>query len=382
MRGTVATTRPVRVPFFDLRALHRTSGVQDEIDAAVLRVSRSGRYLLGPELETFEAAFAAYCENTHCVATGSGLAAVELALRAVGVDAGDEVIVPSHTFIGTWLAVSAIGARPVPVEPGDGSFLLDPDRLAAAVTPRTRAVLPVHLYGHPVDLTAIAAVADRHGIALVEDAAQAHGARHRGRRVGAGPAVAFSFYPGKNLGALGNGGAVVTHDAALADRLRLLRNYGSREKYVHELRGTNSRLDEIQAAVLAAKLPHLDEWNRRRRGIAERYSRELAGLPGVVTPDVSPWAEPVWHQYVLRSTAREVLRNRLAEAGVQTMIHYPVANHLSPAYAGQQSWPAGALPRAERLADEVLSLPMGPHLSDEAVETVIHEVRAAALALG
>ncbi|MGC4807708.1 DegT/DnrJ/EryC1/StrS family aminotransferase [Micromonospora sp. DT233] len=379
---TSATAPATRVPFFDLRNLHLASGLQDEIDAAVLRVSRSGHYLLGPELEIFEATFAAYCENAHCVAMGSGLAAVELALRAVGVEAGDEVIVPSHTFIGTWLAVSAIGARPVPVEPGDGSFLLDPDRLEAAVTRRTRAVLPVHLYGHPVDLAAIAAVADRHGLAVVEDAAQAHGARYRGRRVGAGHAVAFSFYPGKNLGALGNGGGVVTDDAALADRLRLLRNYGSREKYVHELRGTNSRLDEIQAAVLAAKLPHLDGWNERRRSIAERYTRALTGLPGVVTPEVSPWAEHVWHQYVLRCAAREPLRDRLTEAGVQTMIHYPVATHLSPAYAGREGWPAGALPRATRLADEVLSLPVGPHLSDAAVETVIGEVRAAALALG
>lgn len=226
-----------KVPFFDLREMHAATGVQEEIDAAVLRVSQSGRYILGRELEAFEAAFAAYCENAYCVATGSGLAALELALRALGVGPGDEVIVPAHTFVGTWLAVSSTGARPVPVEPGEGSFLIDTDLLEAAVTPRTRAVLPVHLYGHPEDMDAVRDFADRHGLAVLEDAAQAHGARRNGRRVGSGHAVAFSFYPGKNLGALGDGGAIVTDDAELAGRLRLLRNYGSREKYVHEVKG-------------------------------------------------------------------------------------------------------------------------------------------------
>ncbi|MFD9905949.1 DegT/DnrJ/EryC1/StrS family aminotransferase [Streptomyces sp. NPDC059063] len=370
-----------KVPFFDLRDMHAATGVQAEIDAAVLRVSRSGRYILGPELEAFEAAFAAYCDNAYCVATGSGFAALELGLRALGIGPGDEVIVPAHTFVACWLAVSATGARPVPVEPAEGSFLLAPELLEAAVTARTRAVMPVHLYGHPADLDPIAEVAERHGIALLEDAAQAHGASYRGRPVGSGHAVAFSFYPGKNLGALGDGGALVTDDPALADRLRLLRNYGSREKYRHERRGTNSRLDEIQSAVLAAKLPHLDAWNDRRRAIARRYTEAFAGLPGLAVPEAAPWAAPVWHQYVLRTPHREALRDRLTEAGVGTLIHYPVACHRTPAYAGERIAPRAGLPRAERLAEEVLSLPIGPHLSDAAVELVVDAVRAAALDL-
>ncbi|MFF3263929.1 DegT/DnrJ/EryC1/StrS family aminotransferase [Streptomyces sp. NPDC002932] len=370
-----------KVPFFDLHELHAATGIQEELDAAVLRVSRSGRYILGRELEAFEAAFAAYCENAHCVATGSGLAALELALRALGIGPGDEVIVPAHTFIGSWLAVSSTGARPVPVEPGEDSFQIDTDLLEAALTPRTRAVMPVHLYGQPVDLDAVERFAGRHGLAVLEDAAQAHGARHRGRRVGSGHAVAFSFYPGKNLGALGDGGAVVTDDPELAGRLRLLRNYGSREKYVHQEQGANSRLDEIQAAVLATKLPYLDAWNERRRDVARRYSEAFADLPGLRTPQAPPWAEHVWHQYVLRTPHREALRQRLQEAGVGTLIHYPVAVHRTPAYAGQGLEPAGGLPRTERLADEVLSLPIGPHLPDHAVDLVVDAVRTAALDL-
>ncbi|MEV0916207.1 DegT/DnrJ/EryC1/StrS family aminotransferase [Streptomyces sp. NPDC049967] len=370
-----------KVPFFDLREMHAATGVQEEIDAAVLRVSQSGRYILGRELEAFEAAFAAYCENAYCVATGSGLAALELALRALGVGPGDEVIVPAHTFVGTWLAVSSTGARPVPVEPGEGSFLIDTDLLEAAVTPRTRAVLPVHLYGHPEDMDAVRDFADRHGLAVLEDAAQAHGARRNGRRVGSGHAVAFSFYPGKNLGALGDGGAIVTDDAELAGRLRLLRNYGSREKYVHEVKGGNSRLDEIQSAVLATKLPYLDDWNERRRAVARRYTEAFVGLPGLATPDTAPGTEHVWHQYVLRTPFRDPLCRRLEESGVGTLIHYPVAIHRTPAYAGQGLEPAVGLPRTERLADEVLSLPIGPHLPDNAVDLVIDAVRTAVLDL-
>jgi dTDP-3-amino-3,4,6-trideoxy-alpha-D-glucose transaminase len=368
-----------RVPFFDLREINAATGIQDELDAAALRVVRSGRYLLGPELEDFEAAFAAYCGNAHCVGVGSGYAALEVALRALGVGAGDEVIVPAHTYVATWLAVSAVGARPVPVEPAEGSFLLDPSLLEAAVTPRTRAVLPVHLYGHPADLDAIGEFADRHGLAVVEDAAQAQGATYRGRPVGSGHVVAFSFYPGKNLGALGDAGAIVTGDPALADRMRLLRNYGSRAKYVHEIRGGNNRMDEIQAALLGVKLPHLDGWNEHRRSVARRYNEAFAGLPGLRTPATEPWAGHVWHQYVLRAADRAGLRDRLTAAGIGTLIHYPVACHLMPAYAGENVAPPGGLPRAERLAEEVLSLPIGPHLTGETVDQVIAAVRAAAL---
>jgi len=349
----------MRVPFLDLAAA--TAEVRAEIDTAVGRVLSSGRYLLGPETEAFEAEWAAYCGARHCVTVGSGCDALELSLRALGIGPGDEVIVPSHTFIATWLAVSAAGARPVPVEGG---------RIAQAVTGRTAAVVPVHLYGHPADLDEVHAVASRYGLAVVEDAAQAHGARYRGRRIGRGCA-AFSFYPGKNLGSLGDGGAVTTDDAALAGRLRLLRNYGSRRKYHHELRATNSRLDELQAAVLRVKLARLDEWNERRAKIAARY---LAGLPGhVLAPAVASWAEPSWHLFVIRARGRDELRERLAQSGVETLIHYPVPPHRSPAYCWELD-----LPEADRLADTVLSLPIGPHLSEAQVDRVIEAVAQAA----
>lgn len=368
------------VPFFDVRLLHARAGLQERIDEAVLRVARSGRYLFGRELGGFEADFAAYCGARHCVASGTGLAAIELALRAVGIGPGDEVLVPSHTFIATWLAVSATGARPVPVEPVLGGYLIDPDRIEASVTPRTRAVVPVHLYGHPVDLDAVQAVADRHGLVVVEDAAQAHGARYRGRRIGSGHLAAFSFYPAKNLGAIGDGGGVVTDDDGIAERVRLLRDYGSREKYHHEMRGTNSRLDEIQAAVLRLKLPYLDQWNERRRQIAARYTEALTGLPSLRLPSVAPWAEHAWHQYVLRSPRRDSVQARLTAAGIQTLVHYPVAPHRSVAYANEVG--DASLPEAERLAAEVFSLPIGPYLEDDEVEAVVEEVRRAVEEVG
>ncbi|MFC8102856.1 DegT/DnrJ/EryC1/StrS family aminotransferase [Streptomyces sp. NPDC057363] len=369
-----APARARRVAFHDLRDLHALDGVQERVDAAVLRVARSGRYLLGPELSAFEEEFARYCENDHCVGVGSGLDALELTLRALEVGPGDEVIVPGHTYIATWLAVSAVGARPVPVEPEADSYLMDPQRLADAITPRTRAVMPVHPYGHPADLDAIDAVAAARGIPVLEDAAQAHGARYRGRRAGARYAAAFSFYPGKNLGALGDAGAVVTSDARLAERVRLLRNYGSRVKYRHEVPGRNSRLDEIQAAALRVKLPYLDRWNARRAEVAARYTEGLAGLPGLTVPAVRSWAEPVWHQYVVRAARRASLVSALEAAGVETLVHYPVAVHRSEAYAGAAT---GPLPRCERLADEVLSLPMGPQLTAQDVTAVIAAVREA-----
>jgi dTDP-4-amino-4,6-dideoxygalactose transaminase len=366
-----------RVPFFEVRRLHAQDEIQEEIDAAVLRVSRSGWYTLGPELQAFEEEFAAYCENAYCVGTGNGFTALELALRAHGIGPGDDVLVPSHTFIATWLAVSATGARPVPVEPAENAFLIDAERLESAVTRRTRAVIPVHLYGHPVDLEAVGRFADRHGLAVVEDAAQAHGARHRGRRVGSGHAVAFSFYPGKNLGALGDGGAVVTDDPDFAQRLRLQRNYGARQGYDHQVRGTNSRLDEVQAAALRVKLRRLDDWNARRDRVARRYTGALVGIPGIVTPDVAPWAEPVWHQYVVRVRDRDAVQARLSAAGVETRIHYPVAVHRTPAYAEDGFGADGRLHRAERLASEVLSLPVGPYLSDKAADIVTDALRSA-----
>ncbi|MET7641398.1 DegT/DnrJ/EryC1/StrS family aminotransferase [Streptomyces sp. NPDC005438] len=367
------------VPFFEVRELHQ--GVQREIEEALLRVARSGWYVLGPELAAFEEEFAEYCENTHCVGTSSGFNTLELGLRAHGVGPGDEVLVPSHTFIATWLAVSATGARPVPVEPAEGGFLLDVHQLERARTPRTRAVIPVHLYGHPVDLDEVGAFAREHGLAVVEDAAQAHGARHRGRRVGSGHTVAFSLYPGKNLGALGDGGAVVTNDGELADRLRLLRNYGARQGYDHRIMGTNSRLDEMQAAVLRVKLRYLDKWNARRAEIARHYTKTLGDLPSVTLPTVAPEAEHVWHQYVLRLPQRDAVQEHMKASGVETRVHYPVPVHRTPAYAEQALVGPEGLPRSERLADEVLSLPVGPQLSDPAVDRVVDALRAAVAAL-
>jgi len=347
------------VPFLDLRAAHEE--LRPEIDAAIARVLDSGWYIGGAEVEAFEAAFADYVEAGHCVGAGNGLDALVLALRALGIGAGDEVIVPSMTFIATWLAVSAVGAVPVPVEPDPATCNIDPGRIEAAVTSRTRAILPVHLYGQPADLDPILAIARRHGLRVIEDAAQAHGARYRGRRIGAhGDAVCWSFYPGKNLGALGDAGAVTTNDADLAARIRMLGNYGSARKYVNTVRGVNSRLDPLQAAVLRVKLGVLDAWNDRRRAIAARYGAALAGT-GLILPAVPDWAEPVWHLYVVRSGDRDGLQARLAEAGVQTQIHYPIPPHMQAAYADAGLAPE-ALPLARAMAAEALSLPIGPQL--------------------
>ncbi|GAB3433999.1 DegT/DnrJ/EryC1/StrS family aminotransferase [Actinophytocola sediminis] len=369
----------MKVPFLDLRGPYQE--LRAELDAASQRVFESGWYLLGPECEAFEAEFAAYCGGRHCVSVGSGLDAIELIVRALGIGPGDEVIVPSNTYIATWLGVTAAGATPVPVEPDPSTFNLDPARIEAAITHRTRAILAVHLYGRPADLDAIEVVANQFDLAVIEDAAQAHGARYRGQRIGARRAAAFSFYPGKNLGAFGDGGAVVTNDQEIADQVRLLRNYGSRVKYHNEVKGTNSRLDELQAAMLRVKLSHLDTWNARRAAVAKRYQTELAGLDGLVLPAVAPDHEPAWHLFVVRDQRRAELQERLTSAGIGTLIHYPVPPHRSPAYA-DAALTEGSLPIAEQLAGEVLSLPIGPHLPDDQVSEVIAAVRAVVAELG
>lgn len=349
------------IPLLDLRPAY--AELQEELDEACRRVMSSGHYVLGSEVEAFEASFAAYCGTRHCVTVNSGLDALQLALRAMGVGPGDEVIVPANTFIATWLAVSYTGATPVPVEPDEDTCNLDPRLLEEACTAATKAIVPVHLYGQPADMDAIRRVAAHKGLMVLEDAAQAHGAFYKGRRVGGlGHAAAFSFYPAKNLGALGDGGAVTTDDAALAERVRRLRNYGSREKYVHELKGCNSRLDELQAALLRVKLRKLDEWNRRRTVVAGEYLKALAGAPGLRLPIVPSWAEPVWHLFVVRHAERDELRRRLDRSGVGSLIHYPIPPHLSGAYEGERVGRAH-LPRTERMAREVLSLPIGPHLA-------------------
>jgi dTDP-4-amino-4,6-dideoxygalactose transaminase len=347
------------IPFLDLGAAYRE--LKSDIDTAMQRVLDSGWYILGPEVDAFEAEWAAYCGAAHAVGLANGLDALILALRALDVGPGDEVIVPSNTYIATWLAVTAVGARPIPVEPDPATHNINPTRIEAAITPATKVLLPVHLYGQPVDLDPIIALGRKHGLAVVEDAAQAHGARYKGQRIGAhGDVVCWSFYPGKNLGALGDGGAVTTNRADLADRIRLLRNYGSRAKYVNEMQGVNSRLDPIQAAVLRVKLHHLDAWTERRRVIATAYSDGLRDI-GLILPSVPNWADPAWHLYVVRSSDRGVLQQHLSAAGVGTLIHYPIPPHMQAAYAELGLAPE-ALPLARQLADEVLSLPMGPQL--------------------
>ncbi len=364
----------MKVPFLDLRSSYLELKVS--IDEAVARVLDSGWYVLGPEVEAFEAEFATYCQARHAIGVADGLGALHLALRAMEVGPGDEVIVPSNTYIATWLAVSQCGAIPVPVEPDERTCNLDPALIEAAITPRTKVILPVHLYGQPADMDPILALARKHGLLVLEDGAQAHGARYKGRRLGAhGDAVAWSFYPGKNLGAMGDGGAVTTNDERIADRIRVLRNYGSRIKYVNEVQGYNSRLDPIQAAILRVKLAHLDGWNARRGAIARLYQEGLAST-GLTLPHVLEWADPVWHLYVIRHHERDTLQHLLAQVGVATMIHYPIPPHLQSAYAflgfGQ-----GSFPVSEALHDQVLSLPMGPAQTAEATEIVIDTVRRA-----
>ena len=361
----------MKIPFLDLGAAYRE--IKPEIDAAVSRVLNSGWFILGPEVAAFEAEWSTYCEAGHAVGVANGLDALSLALKALDIGPGDEVIVPSNTYIATWLAVSGVGATPIPVEPDPTTYNIDPAQIEAAITPRTRALLPVHLYGQPADLDPILDIARRHGLRVIEDAAQAQGARYKGKRIGGhGDIVCWSFYPGKNLGALGDAGAITTNDAALAERVALLRNYGSREKYVNEEAGVNSRLDPIQAAVLRVKLKHLDDWADRRRAVAAAYSTGLTETQ-LILPHVPDWAEPAWHLYVVRTPEREALQGRLTAAGIGTLIHYPIPPHMQGAYA-DLAMGAGDLPLARDLAREVLSLPMGPHLGLASAERVVDTV--------
>jgi dTDP-4-amino-4,6-dideoxygalactose transaminase len=367
-----------KVPFLELRSAYLE--LKDEIDAAVARTLDSGWYLIGRELSAFEQEFASYVGAGHCVGVANGLDALTLVLRAWGIGPGDEVIVPSNTYVATWLAVSAVGAAIVPVEPDPATYVIEADAVAAAITPRTRVILPVHLYGLPCDLTALQPLCARQGIKVLEDAAQAHGASLRGVRAGIlGDAAAWSFYPTKNLGALGDAGAVTTNDAALADALRVLRNYGSRVKYVNEVQGINSRLDEIQAAVLRVKLGALDEWNSRRAAIAAEYDRLLAQLP-VGRPVVPAGRTSAWHVYVIRTPAREQVRRVLTDRGIETIVHYPIPPHRQAAYAALDM-PEGSYPVSEQLHREVLSLPFGPHLAPDLPQRVASALEDAFAAL-
>ena len=358
----------MNVPFLDLKAPH--DELREEMCDAFERVLDSGWYIQGNEVGQFEKEFASYCESKHCVGVGNGLDALALILRAYGIGEGDEVIVPSNTYIATWLAASHVGAVPVPVEPDALTYNINSVLIEAAITWRTKAIIAVHLYGQPADMDAINLIANRHGLKVIEDAAQAHGAMYKGRRVGSlGDAAGFSFYPGKNLGAMGDGGAVTTDDIALADQVRILSNYGSRSKYHNEVKGYNSRLDELQAAFLRVKLQKLDLWNERRKRIAEQYLNQLR-VSGLVLPFVPEWADPVWHLFVVLSNSRNELQQTLTDSGVVTIIHYPIPPHLSAAYKDQH-FEDRCYPIVKSLSKRVLSIPIGPHLKPSDVENVI-----------
>ena len=363
----------IKVPFLDLAAAQQE--LKPALTSAFDRVLDSGWFIMGAECERFESEFANFCGTKNCIGVGNGLEALHLILRAAGIGPGDEVIVPSNTYIATWLAVSYTGATPVDVEPSIDTFNIDPKKVERKITSKTKAVLAVHLYGLAADMTALSQICKRNNLKLFEDAAQAHGSILNGRRTGAlSLAAGFSFYPGKNLGALGDAGAVTTDDDDLADNIRVLRNYGSRKKYFNEVKGYNSRLDEVQAALLRAKLPKIDEWNSRRSRIADRYLESLKGLPNLYLPEPGLPGEHTWHLFVVRTSKRTELAKFLAERDIGTLIHYPVPPHLSDAYV-DLSIAKGSLPIAEDLADTVLSLPIGPHMNDQQIDHVIESVQ-------
>jgi dTDP-4-amino-4,6-dideoxygalactose transaminase len=345
--------------------------LREELDAAYHRVMNSSWYILGQEVEAFEQEFAAYCGTKYCVGVANGLDALHLILRAMEIGAGDEVIVPANTYIATWLAISYANATPVPVEPDEKTYNINPSLIEAAITERTKAILVVHLYGQPVDMDDINRIAKRYNLRVIEDAAQAHGAEYKGRRVGSlGDAAGFSFYPTKNLGAIGDGGAVTTNDGKLADKIRLLRNYGSRVKYENEIQGFNSRLDELQAAFLRVKLAFLDEWNTRRAIVAKQYLKHLGKTDSLILPFVPDFTHPAWHIFVVRHSQRDRLQQYLTQVGIGTLIHYPIPPHLSDAYRGN-GWKIGDFPITEKLSQEILSLPMGAHMHNREIEIVI-----------
>lgn len=363
----------MKVPFVDLHAQH--ARLRGEIERAVSGLLDRGDFILGAELERFEHDYAAFIGVRHAIGVGTGLSAIELALRGFGVTTGDEVITPANTFIATVLAIMSTGATPVFVDMDPATYTIDARALAAAVTARTRAIVPVHLYGQPVDMDAVMATADRHHLIVIEDAAQAHGARYKGRCAGSiGHAAAFSFYPSKNLGAIGDGGMITTSDDQAAARIRLLRNYGQRVKYYHSTPGTNSRLDTLQAAVLRIKLPHLDGWNAARRRHADAYAARLA--PVVRTPASAAGVEHIFHLYVIETDQRDALQARLKAQQIDTGIHYPVPAHLQEVSA-PLGGTAGMFPATEAAAGRMLSLPMYAELTEDQIDYVAAAVRGA-----
>lgn len=362
----------MNVPFVDLKAQY--AAIAPEVDKAMAEVLRKTNFILGEEVNLFEQEFAAYCEAEYALGIDSGTSALELALRAVNIGVGDEVITAANTFIASALAISNCGATPVLVDVDPETYNIDVTKLEAAITPRTKAIIPVHLYGQPADMDPIMEIAEQHGLIVVEDACQAHGARYKGKRAGSiGHAAAFSFYPGKNLGAYGDGGMIVTNDPQIADSVQLLRNYGQRKKYHHLMRGFNRRLDTLQAAVLRAKLPHLDSWNAARRQHAKSYNELMAHNNAVTLPVEASYAESVYHLYVIRVQDRDGLLNYLQDKGISPGIHYPIPIHLQPAYA-DLGYGEGDFPVTELYANQILSLPMYPELSPEAIQFVVDAI--------
>ena len=362
------------VPFLSFGPQH--DPLRSDILAALTRVYDSQWYVLGEEVRQFEAAFARFNQVNYCVGVANGLDALVLALRVLGIGPGDEVIVPANTYIASWLAVTHVGATPVPVEPHALTSNLDPARIEAALTARTRALLPVHLYGQACEMAPIMALAQKHGLQVVEDNAQAQGAAYQGQLTGSfGALNATSFYPGKNLGALGDAGALTTNDADLARQVQVLRNYGSEQKYHNPVIGYNSRLDELQAAVLRVKLPHLADWTTQRQQLAAWYDAALAGIAGLRLPHLAPGATHVYHLYVVHTPVRAALQQHLSQHGIGTLIHYPVPPHRQPAYAGL-GWSAGAFPITEELAATCLSLPLWPGMTQDHVAAVAEAIRS------
>ena len=361
------------IPFLDVLASYNE--LKNELDQAYFHSLSSGIYILGDEVESFETEFAAYCGVKHCIGVGNGLDALHLILRGYEIGFGDEVIVPANTYIATWLAVSYAGAKPVPVDPDIKSYNIDSNQITSVITSKTKAIMAVHLYGQPAAMHEIYQVARNYGLKVIEDSAQAHGAEIDGIKAGAlGDAAGFSFYPGKNLGAFGDAGAVLTNDDELADRIRAMRNYGSKIKYQNEIKGFNSRLDPLQAAFLRVKLKYLDEWNERRRLIASYYLEKLAGARGLTLPWILGDVQPSWHLFVVRHSYRDALQRYLTERGIGTLIHYPIPPHLSKAYSDLE-FNRYNYPITEELAKTVLSLPIGPHLNIENADQVVCAVK-------
>jgi dTDP-4-amino-4,6-dideoxygalactose transaminase len=352
----------MKIPFLDLKSPYQE--LRGELDDAYQRVMNSGWYILGEEVSAFENEFAGYCGVDHCIGVGNGLDALHLILRAAGIGKGDEVIVPSNTYIATWLAVTHAEATPIPVEPDTRTYNIDPNRIENAITKNTKAIIAVHLYGQAADMDPINEIANKHGLLVIEDAAQAHGALYKGKRVGnLGDAAGFSFYPGKNLGAFGDGGAVTTNNKNIAEQIQMLRNYGSKNKYENELIGFNSRLDELNAAFLRVKLKYLDEWNRRRRDISAKYLSAFHDIKTIKLPYVDADVSHVWHLFVVRTDYRDEFIQHLDKNNIGTLVHYPIPPHLSDAYKQYRDFTPD-LKIAENLSRTVVSLPIGPHLTD------------------